>query len=83
MNKYGLNDTKRIKKSYTLYSFTPSEFSNVFVAQSDFGKKKSQKMYSLRPFLSFKYTLVLTFSLRNLFEWLENYKEFQLNWFNV
>ena len=28
------------------------DFSNVFVAQSDFGKKESQKTYSLRPFLS-------------------------------
>ena len=42
--KYGLNDAKRIKKKQVtliLYSFTPSdEFSKVFVAQSDYGKKK-------------------------------------------
>ena len=53
----GLNDTKRITKNQVtliLYSSTPSDMIfKHFGAQSDFGKKKkSQKIYSLRPFLS-------------------------------
>ena len=55
--KYGLNDAKRIKKKQDiliLYSYTPSDinFQTSLLAKVILAKRKSQKIYSLRPFLS-------------------------------
>ena len=56
--KYGLNDTKMIKKkefTLKLYSFTISSdmnFLTIVMPKIIFAKSLSQKIYSLEPFLS-------------------------------
>ena len=58
MIKYGLNDTKRIKKKQVtliLYSFTPSDmnFQTMLMPKVILAKFLSHKIYSLGPFLCF------------------------------
>ena len=55
--EYGLNDAKWIKKkefTLILYSFTPSDmnFQTFLLPKVILVEKFSQKIYSLRPFLS-------------------------------
>ena len=55
--KYGLNDMKPIKKkqaTLTPYSFTPFDmkFQTILMPKKILAKFMSQKVYSLRPFLT-------------------------------
>ena len=67
MIKYGLNDTKRIKKKQVtliLYSFTPSDmnFQTYLLPKMILAKKNSQKKTTHLDHSYLKYTLAISYS---------------------